>query len=205
MDNTTTATPEPAIITDNFFGLDKENGKYYTTGFGNGMILLVLKGDEGFIRRASNMICSFIKCRVPTREAKDMYYVSLTREKLVKAFSLYFYAELYKTSLAKKEDIYEKWIDEEGASFNIWNEIKLLNEDELSKEADRLAESFVANCITNPPAEFLKYFKNNYNKDGIDMHISFERDSKTKEIQRQLDSEDGEKFIEQLFSNRASD
>ncbi len=190
-------TPEIPITpsNDNFFGLDKENGKYFLACYGS-LSLVLMQGDKDFLRHAVNMFCNVVSCKPHKQTRDDIISIPLCAERLKKAFSLYFYSELYKTEFAKKKYITEL---EEESGDNCHIDIEILNEEELNTEADRLAQSFIDNHMAIASTDVYHYYKDNFHKEETEVYISRELDEKSMALQAQMDGEDEDKLVEHLI------
>lgn len=187
-----TETSNPPVE-HNFFGLDKENGKYYITPYGD-ISLIILKGDDDFLRKATNMF-SLAGCKAISREDHDIVHISMTPERLKKGFELQFYFSLYMSDFAKKKDIYE--LDEETKE-ECWTDCILLNQKELDIECQRLSDLFIQlHVLPALPGMSPRYEK--YTNTAIMGEYTFRQVNNRLELKEKNEMEDGDKFLRLAF------
>ncbi len=173
---------------NNFFGLDKEPGSYEITNYGD-MLMLVVRGDADFKRRAWNM-CSNAGCHTLERHG-DRWHIPVTEDRLIAGFTNYLRAKLYNSELAIKEDVME--LDEESGE-QIFKEIRYLNEEAIELEAQRLSKEFIAQYITRTSLDAIGICYKRATKVMAPVYEAREAEGKG-------DEEDMEKFLEKMLES----
>ncbi len=173
---------------NNFFGLDKEPGKYELANYGD-MLMLVVRGDADFKRRAWNM-CSNAGCHTIERY-NDRWHIPVTESRLTMAFAHYLKWQLFQSALAIKQDILTH--DEEIGE-SIFTDINCLNENDIEIEAERLAKEFIANHIERTSLEAIGICYKRATKIVAPVY-------ETREAEGKEDEEDMDKFLEKMLES----
>ena len=145
----------PKFAPEAYYGLLTDPEGTYQQGVYGDTIAFILKGSDEFRRRAINLFSSFdigitrqsqqsreytyhTNLSVHPGREPDSCFFCLPTHRARAALTLYFYTQLYKDKGVKK---YIK--DNDGDLIDI----VLENEDELNREADLLAQSFISHYI----------------------------------------------------------